>query len=232
MKVFVSYKYGDEQVADLNIYESNPTPWGTIPTKRNTRVRDYVDKIQAKVGVDHMNLGEKDGESLAQFQDRTIETSLKKKIFQSSVTIVLISQGMKDMFLTQSNQWIPWEISYSLRTIVRENQTSRMNGVLGIVLPDRWGSYDWYYTENPQCNCTSHNTNQLFEILRRNMFNLKYPELTLCNGTTIHHGEFSYIKTVRWDIFMQGNNYNTYLDSAKAIRDKKEDYNISINITT
>lgn len=228
-KVFVSYKYADEQVPDLDMYEVTTSMLGTIQSKRNTRVRDFVDLLQEKIGEDHINLGEKDGESLADFSDKNIETSLKDKIFHSSITIVMISKGMVSPNV-EYDQWIPWEISYSLRTVERENKTSRMNGVLGVVLPDKNNSYDWYYTSNPACNSVTHHTEQLFEILKKNMFNIKEPNQRICNGSTINEGECSFIKTVKWDEFTSGNNFNGYIEKAIEIRDNREAYNLTINL--
>jgi hypothetical protein len=228
-KIFVSYKYADEQVQDLDMYDEITSILGTTRLRRNTRVRDYVDLLQERIGASHINLGEKDGESLADFSDEQIQTSLKKKIFQSSITVVLISRGMVSP-IVEYDQWVPWEISYSLRNIVRESGNSRTNAVLGVVLPDRDGSYEWYYTNNPICNSITHHTEQLFEILKKNMFNIKNPEQTTCNGTTITHGEASYIKTVKWNDFVSENNLEAYIDKSIEIRDNKQAYNLMINL--
>jgi len=230
-RIFISYKYADEQVPDLNMFDETITVFGTIPSRRNTRVRDYVDKLQEKIGNENINLGERDGESLEEFSDIHIETSLKKKIFHSSITIVMISRGMMSPDV-EYNQWIPWEVSYSLRTVERENKTSRMNGVLGVVLPDKNNSYDWYYTDNSACNSITHHTEQLFEILQKNMFNIKQPNQRVCNGSTINEGDFSFIKTVKWHDFMQGDRFEHYIDKCIEIRDNKQAYNIMINLNT
>lgn len=218
-KIFVSYKYKDELVSKLkDIYYDEvdgEMKWVT----RKTRVRDYVDILQDLIGRDNINLGEKDGESLEDFADSTIEGKLKDKLFQSSVTIVLISKGMKDSTQAEKDQWIPWEISYSLKTIPRENQSSKMNAVLGVVLPDETGTYDWYYRSNPDCNSTTHFTNQLFEMLKENMFNIKEEKTRECNGSKIHiSDEPSFIKTVKWDDF-NSSSYNWYIDKAVEIKD-------------
>jgi len=229
-KVFISYKYADENVPDLNMVEEVQTISGTYRVARRTRVRDYVDKLQELIGTENINLGEKDGESLAEFSNSTIETSLKNKIFQSSVTLVVISQGMISLIDPEKDQWIPWEVSYSLRTVQRENKTSRMNGVLGIVLPDMNSSYDWYYTSNTLCNCVTHHSEKIFRILKVNMFNMKKPVLRQCNGLVIHEGEFSFIKTVKWEDFIKGSNYNYYIEKAIQIRDDKDSYNLTVNL--
>lgn len=229
-KIFVSYKYKDTKVKDLGMENLVWRNGAFSGSPRLTRARDYVDKIQEKIGKEHINLGEKDGESLADFSDTNIESSLKKKIAQSSVTIVLISKGMKTNE-DENNQWIPWEISYSLRTIPTGGNTKLMNAVLGIILPDETGTYNWYYSSNQACNSITHYTGQLFKILRDNMFNILEKEYRECNGTKIHNtSEPSFIKTVKWDDFMFLNSYNIYIETAVEIRDDKKAYNVHINI--
>jgi MTH538 TIR-like domain (DUF1863) len=189
-KIFVTYKYADTMV--------KPLPHMIF----GTAVRDYVDVFQTKLdNTDHIYKGENDGEDLGSLADSTIGSKLGDKIFDSTVTIVFISKGMKEN-KADDQQWIPWEVSYSLREQTRQDKNSKTNAVLGVVLPDNLGTYDYYYSYNQECNSTTHFTNQLFTILRENMFNIKTPTTRICNGTTIHEGESSYIKTVKWDDFM------------------------------
>ncbi len=227
---FVSYKYKDEKVAKLQdaYYEE---VGGTMQWNyRKTRARDYVDSLQNKIGVDNINLGEKDGESLEEFSDGQIETSLKQRIRQCSVTIVLISKGMKETLKTEKDQWIPWEISYSLRVVPTGGNTKQRNAVLGVVLPDETGNYNWYYTSNPNCNSITHHTPQLFKILKQNMFNILEQEFRECNGTKIHtKDEPSLIKTVKWGDFMDGD-YNYYIGKAIEINDAAASYDIHVNL--
>lgn len=210
-KIFISYKYADPNVLSIQ---------GLISTK----VRDYVDILQSQIDAsDHIYKGENDGESMATLADSTIASKLGDKIFDSTVTIVFISKGMKDS-TPENDQWIPWEISYSLREQSRQGKNSKTNAILGVVLPDQLGNYDWYYRYNPECNSITHYTNLLFTILQDNMFNLKNPKTRICNGTTITEGEFSYIKTVKWDNFIRSTNY--YLEKALEIWRVRDQYNI------
>ena len=71
--------------------------------------------------------------------------------------IVLISRGMKEYGKWERCQWIPWEIAYSLRKTTRNDYTSHSNAVLAVILPDKYGSYEYYSQRN------------LFEILRKNI---------------------------------------------------------------
>lgn len=226
-KIFVSYKYSDSQVLDLNIYQQNL--WGGS-SKVQTTARHYVDKLSEILEKDdHIYKGEDDGESLANFSDDHIASKLRDKIFDSTITIVFVSKGMKNIWLPESDQWMPWEISYSLKEITRNDRTSASNAILAVVLPDQFGNYDYYITFDSICSCRSLNTPFLFEIMRCNMFNQKEPTKSTCsNGSILYHGDCSYIESVKWEDFK--NSHNTYLNKAVGIMDNKENYNLTKNI--
>lgn len=225
-KIFVSYKYGDTYVQDLNVYED--TIWGK--QKVQTKVRHYVNELAGILSSeDHIYKGENDGQSLADFSDEYIASTLRDKIYDSSITIVLVSKGMKHIYVAEKDQWMPWEISYSLKEYTRQGRTSLSNGILAIVIPDEFGSYEYYLTNDSLCNCTSYNTPFLFQILSDNMFNKKENETSLCsNGTIVHHGEFSYIKSIKWEEFKISP--NNYLNKAIELRDNKDQFNITKTI--
>lgn len=228
-KIFVSYKYSDSQVQDLNIYEDVKDIWGNVERQKvTTTVRHYVDRIDELLEAsNHIYKGEDDGEDMGTLADSTIASKLGDKIFDSTVTIVFISKGMKDC-TPENDQWIPWEISYSLREQSRQGVNSKTNAMLGVVLPDQLGLYDWYFRRNPDCNSIANLTNQLFTILRENMFNIMNPHTRICNGTTIHEGESSFIKTVQWNEFISSINW--YLEKAIEIWSVRDQYNIRKNV--
>lgn len=139
---------------------------------------------------------------------------------------------MRDTTKKDEEQWIPWEISYSLKEVSRKNKngdavTSRSNAMVAVVLPDENGSYS-YYMEKKNCctsGCTTHYTDKLFSIIRKNKFNLKDTNKKVCStGSTIWYGEFSYIKAVKWNNFIS--NYSTYIESACERQDNIDDYEI------
>lgn len=219
-KVFVSYKYGDTLVKPLeraNIFE-------------RTKVRHYVDELDDLLeDEDNIYKGEDDGEDLSSLQDSTIGSKLGDKIFDSTVTIVLVSKGMKEMFIDEKDQWIPWEISYSLKEQTREGRKSKTNAVLAVVLPDENGSYEYFIKDDtcPTCHCRTLYTDFLFQILQDNMFNIKVPTYADCDnhsGSKAYQGYSSFIHSVKWDDFVD--DVNKYIDISLDIRDNIDSYDI------
>ena len=134
-KIFVSYKYWDTNVYPVQSFS------GSIP-----KARDYVSWLEKKFNErsDHIYKGEHDNEDLSLKSEDYIWENLKNRIYDSSITIVLISPNMKEQYKLERSQWIPWEISYSLRETTRSNLTSHSNAVLAVVLPDKHNKYDYY----------------------------------------------------------------------------------------
>jgi hypothetical protein len=216
-KIFVSYKYADSKVAALG-------------SNQNATVRDFLNLLEEKLSQDHIYKGEQDGQSLANFKDSTIASKLRDKIYDSSLTIVLISKGMKEMYTHENDQWIPWEISYSLKEHSRDGVASRTNAMLAVVIPDENLSYEYFIVDNSctQCKCRTLNTPILFKILAKNMFNIKMPIFNGCTnhaaGSKVYTGYSSYIYSVKWGDFIS--DVNKYIEIAYAINDKKDEYDL------
>jgi hypothetical protein len=227
-KIFVSYKYGDSNVYPLA--RANVRQGVTLLSSYiQTTVRHYVDELQDLLAHDdHINKGENDNESLEGFKDSTIESKLRDKIYDSSVTLVLISPNMKDPYISESEQWIPWEIAYSLKEHSRNGRTSQTNAMIAIVLPDRANSYSYFMTSNNCCHpgCTDFQTGSLFKILQNNMFNRTAVTLMSCSySKNIHSGECSYIPAVGWYEFK--NDVSGNLERAIRINENINDYKIA-----
>ena len=166
-KVFVSYKY-----MDCNVKELKGVTQPTWPC-------DYVNLIANNIlGANNVYKGEKSDEDLSHLSEYSIWNHLKDKIYDSTITIVLISPNMKEPNKWEKSQWIPWEISYSLRETTRNDRTSHNNALLAVILPDRNESYAYYNRYN------------LFPILKSNIDNgytyvitwdefIKYPQTSL-----------------------------------------------------
>lgn len=220
-KIFVSYKYADDKVANLS--------WWV-----NSTVRDYVDEFERKIDYsDNIFKGETDGEDLSNLSDDVIWEKLKDRIYDSSVTIVFISPGMKELGKSDRAQWIPWEVSYSLKETSRKNKngdpiTSHTNAMVAVVLPDQNGSYS-YYLEPKNCclsGCTIHHLDILFEIIKKNKFNrIRNASKRVCeNNDTIWSGSYSYIEAVKWSDFIA--DYNKYVDSAEERQNHIDEFEI------
>lgn len=212
-KIFVSYKFADDNVEQF-LHNYNDV----VPIK--TTVRTYVNKLEEIIGMDNIYKGEHDGEDLSKFKDDTIWSHLKDKIFDSSITIVLISKNMKEFGISEEEQWIPQEIAYSLKEFTRTTKDgrreikSKTNGLIAIVLPDRNGLYDYYIRNNTIIN--QFNQNITFNIINQNMYNKKSSFFE------------SYIVTTKWNKFIS--NPQKYIDMAVEHQDNIESYNISKQI--
>lgn len=216
-KIFVSYKHRDTAVQPL------PFGMGTA--------RDYVDRLETLLAGNHIYKGMRGDEDLGTFKDPTIESHVRSRIFDSTVTIVLISKNMKEWGVPEEDQWIPWEITYSLREKTRDRRTSPANAMLAVVLPDETGSYQYFIDHNSclQCGTITWKTNLLFQILGKNMFNRKQPNRFRCAngacGSIFHTGnDHSYIHPVRWDIFVR--DVNGYVDLATRINEAIDEYEV------
>lgn len=219
-KIFVSYKYADDSVYNLKCYE-------------NSTVRSYIDEFEAKLdSSDHIYKGESEGEDLSALDEETIWNTLKNRIYDSSLTIIFISPNMRNNWQEDKEQWIPWEISYSLKEISRKNKsgntvTSKTNAMIAVVLPDSNNSYS-YYLEKKNCcisGCNTHHTNTLFDIIRKNKFNLKNADKKECNNSSIiWYGEHSYIKAVKWNDFIS--NIDNHIEDAYNRQNNIIDYEI------
>lgn len=220
-KIFVSYKYADNDVYNFagNLY--------------GCTVRDYVDKFEETIDdSDHIYKGESDGEDLSQLTEETIWNKLKNRIYDSTITIIMLSKGMRVAWKNDKDQWIPREISYSLKEISRINSngdpiTSRTNALLAVVIPDRSNSYS-YFTYNKACcasGCRVLLADNLFNIMKGNMFNKKVQNSKKCDdGSTVYYGDASYMLCVKWDDFI--NDINSYIDKAYTLQENMDEYNI------
>lgn len=215
-KIFVSYKYADDSVANLKAYDK-----GTA--------RDYVTYLQDhNFSGDDLNKAENDDEDLSEFKNDTIKSKLRDKIWDSSITLILISPNMIDSSKSQSDQWIPWEVSYSLRTQTRNGSRSLPNGIISIVLPDINNNYDYFITnknlkddQGKVHNVRSFNTSNTFKIISENMFNQKNPKVEQMQGHTVYFGDCSYIITATWKEFLD--NPDSFLKRATRLKEEKLD---------
>ena len=212
-KVFVSYKFGDTSVQSIG---------------KNGTVRDYVDVLQEELGANHIYKGEQNDESLEGKNENTIARKLNDKIYDSSVTIILMSPCMKTCKL-EKEQWIPREISYSLRLVDRGGRQSQRNGIVAVVLPDSNGEYDYAIEKLDGYSNIWHYGN-FFKIIGNNMFNKIPLEASYYVGdVAVYKADSSYIDLVRWNDFMS--DFNFYIDLAYERSQHANSYNLKIELS-
>lgn len=211
-KIFVSYKY-----YDINVYQNpdmdkiqNPLPFYY---DEKVTPRSYLNYLSSVLSDYAIEKWEKDDEDLSKFKEVTIESKLKDKIYDSTVTIVLISPKMNDFYKDESDQWIPWEVSYSLKEITRNGRTSKTNAMIAVVLPDLQNRYD-YCIEETAC-CTNLKFSNFFFIIGNNFFNKKNAETYQCRecgGKHYRGSDSHYFAYAKWIEFIS--NPKKYIDEA------------------
>jgi hypothetical protein len=139
----------------------------------------------------------------------TIKENLKDMMFDTSVTIVIISPNMTD------SNWIDWEIEYTLKEMKRGDKTSRSNGIVGVVAKYN-GSFDWLisYTEREDgCGSSrSFKSSLLYKIINENRFNDKENKYSCEVCKTYNQLTSSYISLIDEDKFL--NDYDKYIENA------------------
>ncbi len=214
-KIFVSYKYRDNSVAPL---------LGTP----NTTARQYVDELVGHLeDHEHTFKGEEDDEDISHLSEERIAQLLNDKIYDSTITLVLISKNMVEN-KPEKEQWISREIAYSLKENNRGGRVSHTNAMLAVVIPDENGRYDYFLQENLCCRrwpmCTT------FKIIHKNMFNRREAQTRICNHGIIHtHEDPSYIHLVKWSDFI--NNVNLHINRALQIKEGVTNYDVTKEIT-
>lgn len=220
-KVFVSFKYHDYKVPNLH-------------GQSYSEVHNYVDIIAEKLGSDNVYKGERSDEDLSHLKEDTIWEKIKNRIYDSSVTIVLISDGMRNPNSYDKSQWIPWEVRYSLCEYNKNERISHTNGLLYVVLPDILGDYNYMIEDKTCCQagCRLYHDNKLFYIMAKNLFNRKEDNCRVCDvGDTVFRFDDSYAIMVKWKDFINDDfSINFYVEMAYQRSLHKEEYNIRTEI--
>lgn len=183
-KTFISYKYDEAQ-----------------------RLRD---EIIGALGNDATYYkGEtSDSPDLADTSTDNIKKNLRDMMYDTSVTIVIISPNMK------KSKWIDWEIEYCLKDNTRKGRTSHTNGVVGVIMKYN-GGYSWFkstHINDDGCSSISYDESKVYNIINNNRFN-QYPKKYSCDVCkTVNSLTGSYITYVEEETFL--NNPNKYIDNA------------------
>jgi len=225
-KIFISYKYGDKHVRQNDSWNIND--WLLeVEDGDYLTARDYTTHLMENVLTDHQNKAEEDKDDLSSLTEEVIQQKLYERIYDSTVTIILISKNMKEN-REEKLQWIPREVSYSLREKTREGRKSYTNGVLAVVLPDEDGKYD-HAVIHKSCGVTSWQTPSFFKIIRKNMFNRLEKNQTLCGFCSNYHhrgNNHSYICPVKWDNFVD--DHNRYINLVLDLKERLDEFSLTV----
>lgn len=189
-KTFISYKYSDV-VEGKGYYNL-----------RDRIIRHLGDDAQYYKGENGFT------KDISDRPAEYIKQTLKEKIFDTSVTIVIISPYMR------FSDWIEWELSYSLRNVTRGDRTSRPNGIVAVVQKQNvmYGDgYSWFKKWNNEWN-----PDYLFNIIKNNLNNKKYYSPNDLSN--------NYIDIVTEDAFMR--NPNKYIEEAYNKCKNRDYYNL------
>ena len=151
-KTFISYKYSEAR-----------------------RLRDDI--IDALGDDATYYMGEtSESPDLTDTSTENIKKNLKDMMYDTSVTIVILSPNMK------KSKWIDWEIEYCLKDIKRKDRTSHTNGVVAVIMKVD-NSYEWIKKSGTNCHgvsTVSYDMDKVFDIISQNHFNSN-PKQWHCN---------------------------------------------------
>jgi len=197
-KTFISYKYSEAQ-----------------------KLRDNIIKALGKDAVYYR--GEtSDSPDLSDTSTENIKKALTDMMFDTSVTIVVISPNM-----IESN-WIDWEIEYCLKNINRKDRISHTNGVVGVIMKYN-GGYEWFKKKKRKedgCIIFSYDENKVYDIINKNRYNQNPKKYSCDICKTVDSLTGSYIAYVEEETFLL--NPNKYINNAY---NKSEDDAAGYNIT-
>ena len=197
-KTFISYKWSEAQ-----------------------RLRDDIIKALGK--DDDYYMGEtSDSPDLTDTTTENIKKKLRNMMYNTSVTIVIISPNMK------KSKWIDWEIEYSLKRIPRNGRTSHTNGVVAVIMKYNDG-YNWFKSVEARkdgCYSSSYKEELVYDIINKNRFNQK-PKIYSCDECmTVDALKGSYISYVEEEEFLR--NPKKYINNAY---DKSENDALGYELT-
>lgn len=173
-----------------------------------TELRDNIITALGKEYGKYYQGETSDSPDLTDTSTEYIKKVLKDMIFNTTVTIVIISPKMKE------SKWIDWEIEYSLKKIKRDEKTSSINGIIGVIKKEK-NSYDWFIEEGTDIHGQStikYKMEKLYNIISKNHFNSNPPKWHCSKCKTYDYLNGSYITFVKEEEFLK--NPQKYIENA------------------
>lgn len=183
-KTFISYKYSEST--------------------------DLRDKIIKALGDDasYYNGETKDSPDRSEQAEGTIERALTDMMYDTTVTIVILSPHMKE------SKWIDWEIEYCLKNIKRKDRVSHKNGLVGVIKKVD-GGYDWLKkqrTKDDGCTVNYYEDSYLYDIIKKVRYNQE-PKVYSCKTCKcVNSLTGSYMAFIEEDDFLE--DPQKYIDNA------------------
>ena len=158
-----------ENIVQCNIEKGDIMAHKTFISYKWSEAQQLRDDIIDALGEDASYYkGEtSDSPDLTDTTTDNIKKNLRDMMYDTSVTIVIISPHMKE------SKWIDWEIEYCLKDETRKGRTSHNNGVVGVIMKYN-GGYDWFKTTHRNadgCSSTTYEESKVYDIINNNRFN-------------------------------------------------------------
>jgi hypothetical protein len=196
-KTFISYKYSEAQNVRDEILEA----FGDDATYYQGETADSPD--------------------LTDSSTENIKKNLTDMMYDTSVTIVVISPNLKD------SKWIDWEIEYSLKEISRKGRTSKTNGVVGIIQKINDG-YDWLATMSKKddgCSVRAIEDFKLYKIINENRYNRNAHAYACDECKTFSQLGGSYISLIDEAVFLSAP--EKYIENAFEKSEKADEFDLT-----
>lgn len=211
-RIFVSRRYNDSSVKKIG-------------DNQQTIVGDYVDQLEDLLPDCELTYftNSSDGSDLHNMLDdeNKIFKLLRDKIGPTEITLVLVSKGMRVRDRDVREQWIPWEVAYSLSN-QQPHAGGRPNGSITVYLPDENGSTAYGLTYHNDCVTVHYEP--LFPIIFDNNFNYKQEVMKkTADGFDMHYPG-GYCISLTWSKFKE--NPEHWINSALKNRDNQSSYNL------
>ena len=141
-----------------------------------------------------------DSKDMTDLKRETIKKNLSDMMYDTSVTIVILSPNMRD------SEWIGWEVAYCLKKNTRKDRTSQRNGIVAVIKKVD-GGYSWFkYSEN---GAMKYHSYKIQDIISNNHFNSNPP---IKSNGSYDWLNGSYIAYIEEDDFLR--NPQRYIDNA------------------
>jgi hypothetical protein len=162
-----------------------------------------------------------DSPDLTDTSTENIKRVLTDMMYNTSVTIVVLSPHMKE------SKWIDWEVEYSLKETSRKGRTSLTNGVVGVVMKYN-GGYDWLITQGTNCHgyaTLTYKDEKLFPIIYKNHHNSVPPQWHCNKCKTYYYDNGSYISFIEEEKFLY--DPQKYIENAYEKSENTQAYDLT-----